>query len=168
MGEGRREGAGADTPGDILRLTVPEAANALGISPEAVRNRLSRGTLEGVKEGRSVFVLIDRGQVRPTSSIPTDTSGELIAELRRTNELLREVITTRGEEIRREQEAHAEARRIIAGLVQRIPELEAPSEERESPETVQEEPERTEPRSYAPGAQEAPQRPWWRRLIGGG
>ncbi len=27
--------------------------------------------------------------------------------------------------------------------------------------------ERGEPRSHAPGAQEGPQRPWWRRVFGG-
>jgi hypothetical protein len=35
-----------DQPDDILRLSVPKAAEALGISPEAVRNRLSRDTLQ--------------------------------------------------------------------------------------------------------------------------
>jgi hypothetical protein len=43
-----------DTPRDISRLIVPEAARQLGISPEAVRNRLSRGTLKSVKEGGTV------------------------------------------------------------------------------------------------------------------
>jgi hypothetical protein len=37
---------------------------------------------------------------------------------------------------------------------------------RESPQTVDEEPERAEPRPATPGAQEGVQRPWWRRLMG--
>jgi hypothetical protein len=49
-----------DTSSDRLRLLVPDAAKALGISPEAVRNRLSRGTLESVKEFGTVYILIDR------------------------------------------------------------------------------------------------------------
>ena len=36
---------------------------------------------------------------------------------------------------------------------------------RESPQTVEEEPERAEPRPNAPGAQEGVQRPWWRRFF---
>jgi hypothetical protein len=37
---------------------------------------------------------------------------------------------------------------------------------RESPETVEEAPDRTGPRSATGGAQESVQRPWWRKLIG--
>ena len=41
-------------------------------------------------------------------------------------------------------------------------------EQRESPETVEAEPDRAQPRSDAPGPQEGAQRrPWWRRLFGG-
>jgi hypothetical protein len=36
--------------------------------------------------------------------------------------------------------------RLLSAALERIPELEAPSEPRESPETVEEEPERAEPR----------------------
>ena len=53
-----------DVPDGTSNLTVPEAADALGISPEVVRNRLSRGTLESVKERGRVFVLIDRDMAR--------------------------------------------------------------------------------------------------------
>ena len=76
----------ADTPSDISRLTVPEAAQALGISPEAVRNRLSRGTLKSVKESGTVYVLLETDRPRHTGDIPTDRphdiSRELLAELR--------------------------------------------------------------------------------------
>jgi hypothetical protein len=82
---------------------------------------------------------------------PTDQS-ELVAVLR--------------EQLAAERQAHAEARRIIAGLVERIPQLEAPSEPRESPETASEEPERAEPRPGTSEAQEGAQRPWWRRWFG--
>jgi hypothetical protein len=71
------------------------------------------------------------------------------------------------EQLEAERQAHAEARRIIAGLVERIPAIEAPSEAPESPETVEEEPERAEPRPAAGGAQEGERRPWWRRVFGG-
>jgi hypothetical protein len=45
------------------------------------------------------------------------------------------------------------------------PPQEAPPDERESPQTVEEEHDRTEPHSDAPGAQEGVQRPWWRRVF---
>ena len=38
---------------------------------------------------------------------------------------------------------------------------------REAAETVEEEPERAEPRSAAPGPSEGTQRPWWRRVFRG-
>jgi hypothetical protein len=66
-----------------------------------------------------------------------------------------------------ERQARAEARRIIAGLVERIPAIEAPAEPPGSSDTVEEEPERAESRPDAPGAQEGARRPWWRRTIGG-
>jgi hypothetical protein len=78
----------ADTSSDMLRLTVPDAARALGISPEAVRNRLSRGTLESVKESGTVYVLIDRDRLPHADDISHDRSGEsasaggLISEMR--------------------------------------------------------------------------------------
>jgi excisionase family DNA binding protein len=38
------------------RVTVGEAAEALGISPDAVRMRIKRGQLEADKDGGRVFV----------------------------------------------------------------------------------------------------------------
>ncbi len=129
MSEGR-----ADQSPDRLRLTVPDAAKALGISPEAVRNRLSRGTLESVKEEGTVYVLIDRDMARHVTDRPHDIPGEseaLISEMRGRIEDLRE-------QLEAERRANEENRRIIAALTSRIPEIEAPapSEPRESPETA--------------------------------
>src|SRR5215212_3998774 len=49
-----------DTDGTTVRMTVAQAARTLGISAEAVRQRVRRGTLPTEKsEDGSVFVLID-------------------------------------------------------------------------------------------------------------
>ncbi len=50
-----------------------------------------------------------------------------------------EAIRVLREQLEAEREASAELRRIVAGLVQRVPELEAPPEPREAPETTSEE-----------------------------
>jgi hypothetical protein len=76
------------------------------------------------------------------------------------------------EQLAAERQAHAEARRIIAGLVERIPALEAPrGEARETDEAAEKTPDRAESRSAAGEAQEGVQRPqersWWRRVFGG-
>jgi hypothetical protein len=83
---------------------VPQAAQALGITESAVRGRIKRRTLRSHREAGTVYVVLEGipsavHRDEPAES-PTDQS-ELMEELRRTNELLREVITTRDEEIRR-------------------------------------------------------------------
>ena len=107
---------------------MPEAAKALGISPEAVRNRLSRGTLESVKENGRVFVLIDRDMARDTDDMPTDTPHESTAVIEAKDETIRVLKDL----LDAEREANRENRRIIVGLVQRVPELEA-RQSRENP-----------------------------------
>jgi hypothetical protein len=64
-------------------------------------------------------------------------------------------------------ERDRENRRIIAALTSRIPAIEAPSDEREPPETAEEQQGRGEPHSATVGAQEGARRPWWRRVFGG-
>ncbi len=150
---------------EMSRHTVAEAADMLGISTGAVRNRLSRGTLRSTKEKGKVYVLLyadmSRGAKRDTDDTPGGMPDALADDLREQVRYLRD-------QLRREQDAHAEARRIIAGLVQRVPELEAPREQTESPQTVEEEPGGTSPRPDAPGPQTGVERrSWWRRLFGG-
>ena len=140
---------------------MAEAAQILGISAEAVRGRIRRGTLPVEREGGSVYVLLDAtvddrttgDQARTTTDQPTDRTEALIAELR--------------DRVRSLEEANRENRRIIAALTSRIPELEAPREASGASETVDEEPEKVEPRPGAPRPQEGVQRPWWRRFIRG-
>ena len=142
------------------RTTVAEAAEILGISAEAVRGRIRRGTLPVERESGSVYVLLDRtsedrttaDQPSTTGDQPDDRTDLLIAELQ--------------DRVRSLEEANRENRRIIAALTSRIPAIEAPSDERESPQTVGEEPERAEPRPVTVESQESVQRPWWRRVFG--
>jgi hypothetical protein len=84
---------------------------------------------------------------------PNDRTDLLIAELQ--------------DRVRSLEEANRENRRIIAALTSRIPAIEAPQEAQESPDRVEDEGERAESRSGAPGAQEGAKRPWWRRWFGG-
>jgi len=85
-----------------------------------------------------------------------------------------ETIRVLSEQLESEREARRRADTIIAQLTQanaalaaRVPELEASREQPGDPETVEEEPERAEPRSAAGGSQTAAERPWWRRMFGG-
>jgi len=228
VGEGRT----GEPQANHKRLTVAQAATTLGITEGAVRSRIKRGTLRTAKEGGTVFVLL--GGSTSAANQPTNTGVpggqfELLEELRRTNELLRDVITTRDEEIRRRDTIIMNMTEAMKALNPPAPE--EPPEVRESPEssvptgelgevreelgtertrremaeatlhegmaeerrrreqaererddlrqelehlgktpeaaeTVEEQPERAEPRPDAAGAQEGVRRPWWRKLIG--
>ena len=135
------------------RVTVDEAADILGISPGAVRNRISRSTLRSVREEGRVYVLLPADSPRDTRRDTTDlqsANDALISQLRSEIEYLRE---------ENQRKDH-----LLAAALERIPtQLEAPAEPRESPETATED--EAEPRPG--GGQEGAQRPWWRRIFGG-
>ena len=137
------------------RATVAEAAVLLGISEGAVRMRVKRGTLPSTREGGRLYVLLN---VDPTPEPERPHDG--------THDRTSELIDTLREQLEAERQAHAEARRLLAAALERIPAIEAPSEPRESPETVEEQPERAEPRSVTVDSQESVQRSWWRRVFG--
>src|ERR671916_963957 len=125
------------------RVTVAEAAERLGVSQDAVYKRIKRGTIPWDKDedGKTVvYIEVANGSTdEPNSSTDnftdrlktsTDTLGSssidvsvdvLVDELRDRVKFLEE-------ELRRKDT-------ILMSLVQRVPELEAPSEPRESPVT---------------------------------
>jgi hypothetical protein len=161
-----------DRPGDqMVRLTVAEAADQLGISEAGVRKRVQRNQIphERSDDGR-VFVWISPGETRHAESRdPPDQSRDesrsevpLVEELRdRIRYLERQVEEERGARFRADQ--------LLARLMERIPELEPPREEPEAPQTDvspgPREP-REEPFTAEERTQEPVQRPWWRRLLG--
>ncbi len=163
-----------DRTGDGMgRFPVTEAANILGISTEATRQRIKRGTLptERDEEG-NVFVLLKRtiADSTRTDANGTDDStfggthtndnctGDVGEDKERLIEFLRD-------QLREEREANRENRRIIAGLVQRVPELEPVRGPREAPVNASAQPGNGE----APEDQDGPQerRSWWRRIFEG-
>src|SRR5215208_7594846 len=77
------------------RLTVHDAARTLGISEDAVRMRVKRGTLDAEREGGRLYVLLDDD---PTTEPTADPRAELTAELRDRVRYLEGIITTRDDE----------------------------------------------------------------------
>ena len=211
------------------RLSVAEAADALGTTVDAVRSRVKRGTIDHERKGGRVYVLLGADEARPGHDQDTDQISDQGA--RESEDRTAELITTLREQLQAERQAHAEARRLLAAALERIPpQLEAPSEvresdvspeptgelgelreeldtertrrqraestlregmdeerrrreeaererddlrrelharrePRESPETVEEEQERAEPRPATVESQEPLQMPWWRRVF---
>jgi DNA-binding Lrp family transcriptional regulator len=143
----------------VDRLTIQEAASALGISEGAVRKRVTRGTLQHEKEqdGR-IYVYLDAGVRRGVDDGQDEgvdpNNNALISQLRDEVAYLRE-------ENRRKDE-------IIMQQAMTMRQLSAasPQEPPEAAETVEEEPERAEPHSATGEAQEGVRRPWWRRMFG--
>jgi len=131
------------------RLTVAQAADQLGISIDAMRARVKRGTVATEREGGRVYVLLDTDQDADQDEARAGESSPLISQLREEVSYLRE-------ENRRKDH-------IIAGLVERIPPaLEAPAseapDERGSPETGS--------GGVQRGSTPQEERPWWRRVFG--
>jgi len=154
---------------DDAGMSVAEAARLLGISEGAVRKRVERGKLaaEHAPDGRLVVYL---GRATTTTDTTRDRPRQSRDD-RYTRSLEEQVAYLRGQ-LDQERDANRENRRIIAGLTQRIPELQAadPTEPAEtSPQTVEEEPTKAEDAPVpGPGPQtDTQRRPWWRRLIGG-
>ena len=97
----------------IRRVTVEDAAKLLGLSENAIRKRVERGSLASERVDGTRYVLLD-----------TDMSSEahtLISEMRSRIEFLED-------ELRRKDT-------ILMSLVSKVPELEASPQTRESSET---------------------------------
>ena len=128
-----------DRPQDGLdRLTVAQAADRLGITQDAVRKRIARGTIRHTKdyEGR-IFVFLDtferesktdqdNGQDGGSKTVPDADQDKYTRSLEDQINFLRR-------ELERKDT-------ILMSLTQRIPELEASLEPREVPETSTESP----------------------------
>jgi hypothetical protein len=159
------------TNGDgTLRLTVPEAAGVMGISAEAVRQRIKRGTLPTEKDASgTVHVLLNEAQVgdstrhvggrtRKDDDSTTD-STVLVESLREQVEYLKETVARRDEEIRRRDH-------LLAAALERIPAIEAPPEASGSPETAAGEPHSTHAPPESQGPPQERKRTWWREFLG--
>ena len=166
----------------MARYTVRDAAEMLGITTGAVRNRLSRGTLQSVKDGGTVYELLPE---RDAERDATDTPGVLVDELR-------DRVRSLEGQLAEERESRRRADTILAQLAQANAEMsrtiraieapseaattQAPSEPPGAPTEATEQPGRGEPQAPLEAAQEgalrpdseaseAP-RPWWRRVFG--
>ncbi len=177
MGEDRtgRDQA-SDRPTTGRRFTVSEASGVLGISVEAVRGRIKRGTIGHERDGERVYVILDADRT-PTGRDQGDDQDtdrpELVELLRAQVEDLRNDRDAWREQARRSDYLLGSAMESTRELEGRLRELEAgpetagSSEATESPESPG--PTRT-PIDDAGDGQETSARPtrrsWWKRIIG--
>jgi excisionase family DNA binding protein len=146
-----------------LRATVEEAAKLLATSENAIRKRIERGTLRSEKvKGMRYVLLFDNDMPQHAAGTVVDSVTDMshdialmqahLDSMQEQVGYLKSVVQTRDEELRRKDH-------IIAALTERIPELEASTEARESPVMASE-----ESSSTSPPNEERPS--WWRRFIG--
>src|SRR5215217_8692067 len=154
-GTGRSTGRGLDVEGEAAGrwLDVNSAAEELGVSTDAVRKRISRGTLRSDRKDGTVRVWLDDDRTETGREAQVD-GGALVEVLKEQAEYLREQLAEEREARRRADTIIAQLTQANAVLAARVPELEAPSETRDEPETVEEEPEGAEPYSATVEAQD--------------
>ena len=118
MGSGRWEDAGMDE-----RLTVAEAADRLGITKEAVRKRIHRGTLRADKAADGTVLVYTPPSGTVGGTPPGAARDELVDELR-------DRIAYLERQVAEERRANDENRRLLLAALERIPpQLEAPQEQ---------------------------------------
>ena len=156
----------ADRQPTNQKATVQEAAKILGITPEAVRQRLKRGTLakEKAPDG-TVYVLLYTDQDRHNDVSTNDTTTDLsfmqahLDSLQDQIEHLRQELEIRNDDLRRKDTIIVQMNQTLAAMTQRIPELEAPAEPREATMSTSED----ERKGEVPPEPE--HRSWWRRIF---
>jgi len=149
-------------------LDVNSAADELGVSTDAVRKRISRGTLRSDRKDGAVRVWLDEGGTEAGREAEVD-GGALVEVLREQAEYLRGQLAEEREARRRADTIIAQLTQANAALAARVPELEAP-------QSHADEAERAEPRSNTEGPHVAQERPftneeprrrsWWREFFG--
>jgi hypothetical protein len=121
----------------INGIDITSAAEKLGISVEAARKRVQRGSLQGYKVDGRWYIILDKQDTLDrtikdsvqdnvqdcpdTEYQSVQTYKELVKSLQNEISFLRQELSARTEENRRKDH-------IIAGLAQRIPELPMPNE----------------------------------------
>jgi excisionase family DNA binding protein len=162
------------------RMTVQEAARRLGVTDDAIRKRIQRGTLEHDKDpdGR-VYVHLDAtedgsyiGQHRNASRVTTRdvTYDALLESLRDQVHYLRSVLEDERDAGRRADMIIAQLTQANAALAARVPELEPaqsapPQRASEGSRGAAESGPR--PRSVTQETSAGRREPWYRRWFGG-
>ena len=122
-----------DRPQDVLdRLTVAQAADRLGVTQDAVRKRIARGTIRHGKDHEGhIFVYLDtfERESKTVQNIGSETVSD--ADQDKYTRSLEDQVDFLRRELERKDT-------IIMPLTQRIPELEASPEPREAHVTASE------------------------------
>jgi len=135
----------------------------MGLSAEAVRMRIKRGTLASEKIDSTVYVYLESDPTRPNTERTEDQTTEQTPDQTELVDALRSEVAFLREELKSREEVRAEENRrkdtIIAQLAQRIPELESPADRQRGVETVTEDSVRGD--DVSPESQQPAERRSW-------
>jgi hypothetical protein len=120
-----------------MEVTLPDAARRLNTTPDAIRQRIRRGTLPGVKRDGRWYVRLD------ATEHDASATGEAVGH----DELSRRVADLTAE--------RDYLRQALAAALTRIPQLPPPREDIVPPAG-----------SSQPSQPSSPGRSWWQRLRG--
>jgi hypothetical protein len=158
------------------RVTVAEAADRLGVTRDAIRKRIKRGSIEWeTGPGDEVFVYVDASTTAEDTSatngdMSEDVSGHdaqdvLVESLRDQIEYLRGEVVVWQDEARRKDH-------LLAAALERIPAIEPPPDTptpNTSPEATGEPVTPSEHQGNGTGRTDnetSENRSWWHRLFG--
>jgi ribosomal protein L13E len=163
--DGRRYGPGREA----IRLSVPKAAERLGITQDAVRKRVKRGYIEWEKdEDGRLYVWVDPAETAK------ETSSETSKDIDET--MLLDYVETLKERIRHLEDEARRKDHLLAAALEKIPAaIEPPQATPDTPRDARETPSEPRPSSQAgegyseqeEATEGSERRSWWRRLIEG-
>jgi len=151
------------------KVTVQQAADVLGTSVDAVRQRIKRGKLPRAEADdpadNRVYVWLDVNQPDSRHQIEDEASanGDVLVES------LQDQVRYLRDQLSEERRANLENRRLLAAALERIPAIEAPRED--APQSPPSPGPTPTPPDAGEGPQTATERPeerrgFWSRLFG--
>lgn len=152
------------------RYTVIEAAKVLDVGTDAVRKRVARGTVEHERVDDTVYVWLDNGHDDGANGDGPALLGACTDQL----DAHKDQVGYLRSQLDQERRANDENRRLLAALIQRVPELEARANpsgtSRPSDTPAQDAADGAggpRSRTDAAGPQDGSEKAWWRRWLGG-
>jgi hypothetical protein len=167
-----------DAAPDAMRtppVPLVDAARTLGCSRDAVRKRLDRGSLRGLKRHGPWYVYLDAADASPDatadaawtpstgrvdaertpSDATPDASAAVLVEVRRQRDQLEATVAALRGRLDTAGQAQAEFRRLLAAALQ----------QRALPAPIADSPQATTQVVDAGVSDETPPRPWWAALL---
>jgi hypothetical protein len=151
-------------------VSLREAAELLDTSTEAVRKRATRGSLRSERHDGRVVVWVNEGRTEGGREAQVDREALLEAK-DETISILRDQLMLRAEEIQRRDVIISQLTQANAALAARVPELEAGESNEDGAEGVAEGqavPTQPKPPTARTDESVSSEKPWWRRVFGGG